>query len=198
MFQCTNYPTSSFRTTIVTSHKPKIGTSMLNRATKTTNKQQSSPFVPLPTNPIILIAAQLLALYRVPVTTVVYHPPRPADFPCSTSPQLEECRCQKGRRQKHFAKCFPKTYGSVLALLALLAPSWLSSNRAWKTAPGGCYIHITHRRVRQFRHKLYLPLIRQQQQYASCDRCCHRFLLLASFFLSTHERTSTQTTLQNY
>ena len=31
-------------------------------------------------------------------------------------------------------KSFPKTYGSVLAL----APSWLSSNRAWKTGPRGC------------------------------------------------------------
>ena len=29
---------------------------------------------------------------------------------------------------------------------ALLAPSWLSSNRAWKTAPGGC---DAHRRTRQ-------------------------------------------------
>ena len=38
---------------------------------------------------------------------------------------------KKTRRWKHLAKSFPKTYGSVLA------PSWLSSNRAWKTAPGG-------------------------------------------------------------
>ena len=36
---------------------------------------------------------------------------------------------------KHLVKRFPKTYRSVLA------PSWLSSNRAWKSAPGGCDIH---------------------------------------------------------
>ena len=42
---------------------------------------------------------------------------------------------QKGRRWKHLAESFPKTYRSVLA------PSWLPSNRAWKTAWGGCGIH---------------------------------------------------------
>ena len=38
---------------------------------------------------------------------------------------------------QHLAESFPKTYRSVLAL----APSWSSSNRAWKNAPGGCAIH---------------------------------------------------------
>ena len=41
---------------------------------------------------------------------------------------------EKSRREKAFR---PRIYRSVLALLA---PSWLSSNRAWKTAPGGCDI----------------------------------------------------------
>ena len=38
------------------------------------------------------------------------------------------------------AESFPKAYRSVLALLA---PSWLSSNRAWKIAQGGCDILYT-------------------------------------------------------
>ena len=64
-----------------------------------------------------------------------------ADFPCSmSSPQLEMCRCRKIRRWNHVAESFPKAYRSVLALLA---PSWLSSNRAWKIAQGGCDILYT-------------------------------------------------------
>ena len=35
------------------------------------------------------------------------------------------------------SESFPKTYRSVLALLVLLAPSWLSSNRTWKNRPRG-------------------------------------------------------------
>ena len=35
----------------------------------------------------------------------------------------------------YLAESFPKTYRSVLP------PSWLPSNRAWKTAPGVCDIH---------------------------------------------------------
>ena len=41
---------------------------------------------------------------------------------------------KKRRLWKHLAESVPKTYGSVLA------SSWLSSNRAWKTSPGGCVI----------------------------------------------------------
>ena len=41
---------------------------------------------------------------------------------------------------RHLAESVPKTYR------AALAPSWLSSNRAWKTAPG-CVCDI-HRRIR--------------------------------------------------
>ena len=33
--------------------------------------------------------------------------------------------------------------GTIGTLLALLAPSWLSSNRPWKTAAGGCGTHNT-------------------------------------------------------
>ena len=36
---------------------------------------------------------------------------------------------------KRLAESLPQMYRSVLA------PSWLSSNGAWKTTPGGCYIH---------------------------------------------------------
>ena len=36
---------------------------------------------------------------------------------------------------RHLAECVPKTYR------AALAPSWLSSNRPWKTAPGVCDIY---------------------------------------------------------
>ena len=46
---------------------------------------------------------------------------------------------------KHLAESFPKMYRSASA------PSWLSSNRAWKTAPGVCdsvIYKITHRRIR--------------------------------------------------
>ena len=43
--------------------------------------------------------------------------------------------CQNGRRWKHLTKTLTKTHRSVLA------PSGLSSNRAWKTAPGVCDIH---------------------------------------------------------
>ena len=42
---------------------------------------------------------------------------------------------EKGRHWKHLAESFPKAYRSVLA------SSWLSSNRAWKTLPGGCDVH---------------------------------------------------------
>ena len=65
----------------------------------------------------------------VPYTTL-YITPLWADSPRSISPQLEQCR-----RWKHLAETTPKTYHSVLA------PSWLSSNRAWKTARGVCDIH---------------------------------------------------------
>ena len=46
---------------------------------------------------------------------------------------------KKGQRWKHLAESFPKTKRSVLA------PSWLSSKRARKTARGGC--GINHRRI---------------------------------------------------
>ena len=66
----------------------------------------------------------------------VYH------IPLDRFPMLDisTCRCRKGRRCKHLVENFPKTCRLVLG------PSWLSSNRAWKTAPGGCDIY---RRVRQ-------------------------------------------------
>ena len=44
-------------------------------------------------------------------------------------------RCQKGRRWQHLGESLQKTYRSVLV------SSWLSSNRASKTAAGGCDIH---------------------------------------------------------
>ena len=44
---------------------------------------------------------------------------------------------EKGLRWNYFAESFPKTYRSVLAL----APSWLTSNRALKSALRGCGIH---------------------------------------------------------
>ena len=38
-----------------------------------------------------------------------------ADFPCSISPQFEQCRGAKiGRQWKHIAESFPNTYRSVL------------------------------------------------------------------------------------
>ena len=64
----------------------------------------------------------------------VYHPAC-AEFSWSISPQLKQYRCPKRRRWKHLADSCPKTYRSMLA------PSWLSSNRAWKTAPGVCDIY---------------------------------------------------------
>ena len=57
-----------------------------------------------------------------------------ADFPWSIFPQLEKCRRQQGRRCKHLAERSLQAYRSVVV------PSWLSSNRAWKTAPGVCDI----------------------------------------------------------
>ena len=45
------------------------------------------------------------------------------------------------QRWKHLAEIFPKTHRSVVA------PSWLSGNRAWKTAPGGGGSD-THHRIR--------------------------------------------------
>ena len=77
-----------------------------------------------------------LCHYRIQYT-MVYITPRWADFLCSIPPQSEQCRCQKGGRWKHLAESFPKKYRSVLAL----APSWLSGNRAWETAPGVSYTH---------------------------------------------------------
>ena len=47
---------------------------------------------------------------------------------------------KKVGRWKHLAESVAKTYRSVL-----VAPSWLSSNRAWKIAPWVCDVH---RRVR--------------------------------------------------
>ena len=41
------------------------------------------------------------------------------------------------------AESFPKAYRSVLALLA---PSWLWGNRAWKIAPGSCDVHLGRKR----------------------------------------------------
>ena len=52
-------------------------------------------------------------------------------FPWSTSPQLEQDRCQKRRRWKHLVGGVPKTYRSVMA------PSRLQNNRARKTAVRG-------------------------------------------------------------
>ena len=63
----------------------------------------------------------------------LYITPLWVDFPCSVSPQLELCRCHNGRRRKHLAESFPKTYRSVLAL----APSWLSNNRGWRPPQTG-------------------------------------------------------------
>ena len=51
---------------------------------------------------------------------------------------------KKSRRRNHLAESFPKAY-----LVSVLAPSWLSSNRAWKTAPGGC---DKHRGIRHIAH----------------------------------------------
>ena len=74
----------------------------------------------------------------VPDAVYEYHTHPWAEFLWSISPQqVELCRCQKDRRWKHLAKSFPRAYRSVLAL----TPSWLSSDRPWKTAPGGCNIH---------------------------------------------------------
>ena len=67
----------------------------------------------------------------LPYTTVYTTPPW-ADFPCSISRQLESWWCQTGWRSIHIAESFPETYRSVLT------PSWLSSNRAWKTASRAC------------------------------------------------------------
>ena len=55
------------------------------------------------------------------------------NFLWSISPEMEQCRCRKGRLWKHLAESFTTTHRSGLA------PSWLSSNRnrAWITAPGG-------------------------------------------------------------
>ena len=55
----------------------------------------------------------------------------------STTAVLEECRYQKTRHWKHLAFSSPKTHRLVLA------PSWLWSNRARKTAPGVDYVIYT-------------------------------------------------------
>ena len=83
--------------------------------------------------------------YREERCTSHYHTPLGRFSMVSISQQLEWCRCQKGRRWQHHAESFPKMYRSVLAL----APSGLSSNRAWKTAPGGC---DKHRGIRHIAH----------------------------------------------
>ena len=49
-------------------------------------------------------------------------------------PKKKRTALEKSRREKAFRT---RIYRSVLALLA---PSWLSSSRAWKTAPGVCNI----------------------------------------------------------
>ena len=78
------------------------------------------------------------SLAFVHVTPTEYngaHLPPWADFPCSISPHLK-CgivSVPKGLTfWKHLAEIFPETYRSVLA------PSWLSSTRAWKNTPGAC------------------------------------------------------------
>ena len=75
-----------------------------------------------------------MQLLHIDATVYITHPW--ADFPRSIYPQLEQCRSQTSRRWKALAESFPKTRRSVLA------PSWLSSNRAWKAAAGGCYCVI--------------------------------------------------------
>ena len=73
--------------------------------------------------------------YGIPYTTLYITPPW-ADYPWSIPPQQENCRRQKGRRWKHLVDSFPKTQRSVMA------PSLLSSNRAWKAAPAVCNIYF--------------------------------------------------------
>ena len=60
------------------------------------------------------------------------HPPGPISMvDTSTVGIVLIVSVPKRSAMEHLAESFPKTYRSVLA------PSWLSSNRAWKTAPGG-------------------------------------------------------------
>ena len=45
--------------------------------------------------------------------------------------------CQRGQRRKRLAESFPKTHNRSL----LIAPSWLSRNRAWKKTLQGCVLY---------------------------------------------------------
>ena len=70
---------------------------------------------------------------QLPHTTVyITHPW--ADFTVDMS-TVGIASVPKRSALEYIDESFPKTYRSVLA------PFWLSSNRAWKTAPGVCDIH---------------------------------------------------------
>ena len=71
----------------------------------------------------------------VPVNDGVYHTPLGRFSTLHISTAVGKCRCQKGPRGKHLAESFSEDIP-----FGMLAPSWLSSNRACKTAPGGCDI----------------------------------------------------------
>ena len=92
--------------------------------------------IPLPLRPDPTYRIQRFVVYHTPIS----HPPGPifhARYQYLHS-SWNRCRCPKARRSKHLVESFPKTCRSVSPLLA---PSWLPSNRAWKTTPGGGVIH---------------------------------------------------------
>ena len=76
-----------------------------------------------------------VCLLIVPYTAVYITPLPGLIFRAQYLHSWSSIGAQKVRPGKHVAESFRKTYRSVLA------PSWLSSSRAGKTAPGGCDAH---------------------------------------------------------
>ena len=86
--------------------------------------------------PASLTDARNRATYRMRRCTS--HPPGRCSMVDISTVRIHSVGAKKGQRWKHLADNFPKTYRSVLA------PSWLSSNRAWKPPQGGVIYTVVH------------------------------------------------------
>ena len=88
--------------------------------------------LPLPLYRSTPLHWQLPGSYYYRILWCILHTPGPI-FHARYLHSRKSVGVKTRRRLKHLAEGFPKTYRSVLA------PSWLSSNRAWKNRPRGLW-----------------------------------------------------------
>ena len=86
--------------------------------------------------------------HRIPYS--IYHTPLDRFSTLDISTFINSVEGQNGRRSNDFAESFPKTYRLVLT------PSWLSSSRARKNAPGGGVIYAVLHDTHQQHSKQYM------------------------------------------